>query len=137
MTDNELCHYGVKGMKWGVRRYEKSGGSYTKAGVKRFNESANTYDTAKSLYKTLKKNKKEIAKKVKESGKYRQALIERQARIAMSKKKGEKVMFLDMLKTMIEIVWKLLEWPIIIAGIIIVIFLLLAIWISSLQHSLI
>lgn len=59
MTDNELCHYGVKGMKWGVRRYEKSGGSYTKAGVKRFNESANTYDTAKSLYKTLKKNKKE------------------------------------------------------------------------------
>ena len=59
MTDNELYHYGVKGMKWGVRRYEKSGGSYTKAGVKRFNESASTYDTAKSLYKTLKKNKKE------------------------------------------------------------------------------
>ena len=59
MTDNELYHYGVKGMKWGVRRYEKSGGSYTKAGVKRFNESSNTYDTAKSLYKTLKKNKKE------------------------------------------------------------------------------
>ena len=59
MTENELYHYGVKGMKWGVRRYEKSGGSYTKAGVKRFNESANTYDTARSLYKTLKKNKKE------------------------------------------------------------------------------
>ena len=24
-TDNDICHYGVKGMKWGVRRYEYDG----------------------------------------------------------------------------------------------------------------
>lgn len=59
MTENELYHFGVKGMKWGVRRYENSGGSYTKAGVKRFNKSANSYDDAKTLYKTLKTNKKQ------------------------------------------------------------------------------
>lgn len=34
MDNNELMHYGVRGMKWGVRRYQKYDGSYTKAGVK-------------------------------------------------------------------------------------------------------
>ena len=26
MSNNELYHYGVKGMKWGVRRYRESPG---------------------------------------------------------------------------------------------------------------
>ena len=32
---NELTHYGVTGMKWGVRRYQKRDGSLTSAGKKR------------------------------------------------------------------------------------------------------
>lgn len=32
---NELYHYGVKGMKWGVRRYQNKDGSLTLAGKKR------------------------------------------------------------------------------------------------------
>ena len=32
---NELYHYGVKGMKWGVRRYQNYDGSLTNAGKKR------------------------------------------------------------------------------------------------------
>ena len=34
MNSNELYHYGVKGMKWGVRRYQREDGTRTTAGQK-------------------------------------------------------------------------------------------------------
>lgn len=33
--DDELCHYGVKGQKWGIRRYQNPDGTLTAAGKKR------------------------------------------------------------------------------------------------------
>lgn len=33
---NELYHYGIKGQKWGIRRYQNSDGSLTAAGKKRY-----------------------------------------------------------------------------------------------------
>lgn len=36
---NELYHYGILGMKWGVRRYQNKDGSLTQAGKRRYNVS--------------------------------------------------------------------------------------------------
>lgn len=36
--ENELMHWGIKGMKWGVRRYQNRDGSLTPAGRKRYDK---------------------------------------------------------------------------------------------------
>lgn len=62
MVDNYLIHNGVKGMKWGVRRYQNKDGSLTDAGKKRYARDArekeyNKYDENTSTYfKASKKN---------------------------------------------------------------------------------
>lgn len=42
MYDNSLMHHGIKGQKWGVRRFQNEDGSLTSAGKRRL---ANTADT--------------------------------------------------------------------------------------------
>lgn len=57
---NELYHYGVKGQKWGVRRYQNKDGSLTTAGRKRRNK---FYDTEKSVVNKLSNSYSKFVKK--------------------------------------------------------------------------
>lgn len=43
-----LAHYGIKGMKWGVRRYQNYDGSYTRKGLERYRKAESDYENAKS-----------------------------------------------------------------------------------------
>lgn len=44
---NELKHHGIKGMKWGVRRFQNKDGTLTPAGRKRY-DSSNPYNNTKA-----------------------------------------------------------------------------------------
>lgn len=65
MENNELYHYGKKGQKWGVRRYQNEDGTLTEAGKKRYARDAkekgyNKQDENGTYYKTSgKKNRRE------------------------------------------------------------------------------
>jgi hypothetical protein len=48
MYENELYHHGIKGMRWGVRRYQNEDGSYTRAGRKRYGMDLDINDKSKT-----------------------------------------------------------------------------------------
>ena len=45
--ENELAHWGIKGMRWGVRRYQNKDGSLTLKGKERYDKSSEEYEARK------------------------------------------------------------------------------------------
>lgn len=67
VSTDELHHSGIKGMKWGVRRYQNKDGTLTDAGKKRYNAEADKgeYNQTKAdgtRFKQTKKGKTEVLK---------------------------------------------------------------------------
>ena len=75
--DNEVYHYGVKGMKWGVRRYQNKDGTLTNTGKKRLIEEQRTKNTAKTqndvenIISSLNKKERERMGLVNDNDKYK------------------------------------------------------------------
>lgn len=51
---NYLMHHGVKGMRWGIRRYQNYDGTYTQKGLARYKQMDSEYETQYSKVKNLK-----------------------------------------------------------------------------------
>lgn len=56
-NDSELYHHGVKGMRWGVRRYQNEDGTLTSAGKRRLSKQVSTRRTTDGFNDVVKNNR--------------------------------------------------------------------------------
>ena len=94
ISEDELRHHGIKGQKWGIRRFQNKDGSLTNAGKKRYDGPAQT----KKEKKELKKSQKEWDKKFEENyiAAYNRAAEKSDKLVAEVNKKYAKYDFSDL-----------------------------------------
>ena len=93
----ELYHHGIKGQKWGVRRFQNKDGSLTPAGKRRYDEPNVGRKTNESVtidgqtFKVYGRNNKQYADKVAKKGKDMGAETLRESRVKEKKQKTYKI----------------------------------------------
>ena len=80
IRDDYLMHHGIKGQKWGVRRYQNEDGSLTPEGLKRYGVEDIYYQSMSGNRKSINrkqyiKNVKNVAKNEIKSGRNRKEVI--------------------------------------------------------------
>ena len=60
LANDSLCHHGIKGMKWGVRRYQNKDGSLTPAGKKRRENAKVEISDSESQHRTEKSRRAKL-----------------------------------------------------------------------------
>ena len=62
MDNNELQHWGIRGMKWGIRRYQNKDGTLTNAGKKRYNKEMEKLKEEERVLKNKQKTQAKLDK---------------------------------------------------------------------------
>lgn len=92
MYQNELTHWGILGMKWGVRRYENPDGTLTEAGKKRYykKEAKRRKEEEKTQKTEIKKQLKAVKKQRRKDIRVRSLLTDKELDQKINRLRKEK-----------------------------------------------